>query len=222
MPPYLPWLIAPAVAALVIVLIVRQRRLERARTEALAQTASEMGMAFEESVPVESLASLGDSPLYSRGRARRARNVMAGSRSDVMVRLLDYQYTVGAGKHQHTWHQTVAAFPGAAHSLPALEMTPETAFHKLGQVFGYQDIDFESSPEFSARYLLRGGDETGIRAAFGPALLEFFASHLGWNVEVSSGTVVVYRAGKRARPEDWRTFLEEALEILGALDGGRR
>jgi hypothetical protein len=147
---------------------------------------------------------------------------MAGSRSDVIVRLLDYQYTVGSGKHQHTWRQTVAAFPGAAHSVPDFEMAPENAFHKLGQVFGYQDIDFESSPEFSARYLLRGRDETAIRAAFGPGVLEFFASHLGWTVAVSSGTVVAYRAGKRAAPEDWRTFLEEAAEILRALGGGRR
>lgn len=219
MPPAVAWSIGLGVVALVVALIVRERRLERARGEALVQAAAELGMTFEPDVPVDALVSLGDSPLYSRGRARRAKNVMGGRRGDDTVRLLDYQYTVGSGKHQHTWRQSVAVFPGVAHSLPDFELTPETAFHKIGQAFGARDIDFEANPEFSAKYVLRGGDETAIRAAFRDDILAFFATHQGWTLEVSSGTVVAYRAGKRARAEELRAFLEEAHETVRTLRG---
>jgi len=40
--------------------------------------------------------------------------------------------------------------------LPFFELKPENTFHKIGQVFGYQDIDFEAFPNFSKGYLLRG------------------------------------------------------------------
>jgi hypothetical protein len=217
MPPAVAWSLALGVIALVVVLVVRERRLERARGEALTRTAAEMGMTFEADVPVESLVSLGDCPLYSRGRARRAKNVMGGRLGDDTVRLLDYQYTVGSGKHQHTWRQSIAVFPGVAHALPDFELTPETAFHKIGQAFGARDIDFEANEEFSARYVLRGQDETAIRAAFRDDVLAFFATHQGWTVDVSSGTVAAYRAGKRAEPEDLRAFLEEAQQIARTL-----
>jgi len=136
------------------------------------------------------------------------------------VKVVNFQYTTGGGQHQHTSKQTVAVFPQVTRSLPDLQLAPENVFHKLGQVFGYQDIDFESNPDFSSRYLVRGPDETAIRAALYPETLSFFAEHEGWTVEIRSGTVGIYRAGQRSKPEDVRTFLEEAREVLRSLRRG--
>ena len=36
------------------------------------------------------------------------------------------------------------------------EMRPENLLNKIGAALGRQDIDFDSNPEFSRRYLLRG------------------------------------------------------------------
>ncbi len=113
----------------------------------------------------------------------------------------------------------MALFPASARRIPDFVLAPENLFHKIGQAFGYQDIDFESHPDFSKRYLLRGPDEAAIRAAFAPAALSYLEQHVGWHVEVKDETAAVYRAGKRVKPEDLPTFLEDARAILRVLVG---
>jgi hypothetical protein len=220
MPPLVALVIVAVIAAVVLI-IVLVRRAERRRSEALEQVASEWGLVFEARPDVELLTSQGDLPLYSHGRARRARNMLSGRLGDDEIKVFDYQYTTGGGKEQHTHVQTVAVFPRALRGFPDMQLSPENVFHRIGQAFGYQDIDFESNPDFSARYLLRGADETAIRAALRPDVLAFFEANLGWTVEVRSGTAGVYRSGKRTKPEDVRDFAEEAHAILRQLGGGR-
>ncbi len=220
MPSLVPWLIGLGLMALLVVVIVVSRRKERERTEAMERVCIEMGFVFEPQADIDLLTSLGDLPLYKRGHSRRAKNMMTGRVGDDAVKVVNFQYTTGGGQHQHTSKQTVAVFPQVTRSLPDLQLAPENVFHKLGQVFGYQDIDFESNPDFSSRYLVRGPDETAIRAALYPETLSFFAEHEGWTVEIRSGTVGIYRAGQRSKPEDVRTFLEEAREVLRSLRRG--
>lgn len=220
MPSLVPWLIGLGLMALLVVVIVVSRRKERERTEAMERVCIEIGFVFEPRADVDLLTSLGDLPLYKRGHSRRAKNMMTGRVGDDAVKVVNFQYTTGGGQHQHTSKQTVAVFPQVTRSLPDLQLAPENVFHKLGQVFGYQDIDFESNPDFSSRYLVRGPDETAIRAALYPETLSFFAEHEGWTVEIRSGTVGIYRAGQRSKPEDVRTFLEEAREVLRSLRRG--
>jgi hypothetical protein len=138
---------------------------------------------------------------------------MRGSLAGRPAMLMDYQFTTGSGENQTTHRQTVALFPDAGRGLPDFELAPENIFHKIGAVFGYQDIDFESSEEFSKRYLLRGREEDRVRAAFSADALAFFAQAPGWTVQLREGRVAVYRAGRRCRPEEAPSFLAEALRI---------
>jgi hypothetical protein len=148
------------------------------------------------------------------GRGDAAPSRGASSRE---ARHVDRRYTVSSGKSSHVVAQTVALFPGADHSLPDMELRPETALHKIGQALGYQDIDFESNEEFSRQYLVRGADETAIRAALDQGPVNDLAGQPGWSIEVRSGTVAVYRAAKTCRPEDVVTFIEDAHGILRCL-----
>jgi hypothetical protein len=186
--------------------------LERRRTLAMAEICRLMDFAFTEKVPKARLGSLGEFPLFNLGHSRRARNLMEGRVGDCPVCLLDYRYTVGAGKHQHTWRQTVVVVPAAA-GLPAFQLSPESFLHKIGQLFGYQDINFAENPEFSRRYLLRGPDEAAIRAAFPPDVLEYFARHQGWTVESRAGRLLIYRKGTRAKPDACPQLVADALRI---------
>ena len=192
-------------------------QMERKRSEAMLATCQAMGFAFEEKGDVDSLRALGDLPVFNHGHSKRARNVMSGRTADQEVKLLDYQYTTGSGKNSHTHSQTVALFPGAGQGLPDLSLSPENFLHKIGEVFGYQDIDFDSSPEFSAVYLLRGPDEQAIRTAFTPDIQGFFAQQPGWHVEVRGGSVGIYRSSKRCKPEEAPALLAEALGVLRAV-----
>ena len=91
--------------------------------------------------------------------------------------------------------------------MPEFTLAPEHCVAPGRPVFGYQDIDFEASEEFSKHYLLRGPDEAAIRAAFGAEALGFFAQNPGWSVESCGGSLAVYRAGKRCKPEQVQPFL---------------
>jgi hypothetical protein len=190
---------------------------ERKRREALAQTALMLGFTYLDKVPEAVAAGLGNFPLFRHGHSKSGRNMMEGKSGDAQVTLLDYQYTTGGGKNSHTYRQTVAIFRGGATGLPEFALTPEHWWDRVAQVFGYQDIDFEASAEFSRRYLLRGPEESAIRAAFGAEALGFFAQTPGWSVESLGGSLAVYHASKRCKPEEIQPFLADAANVRRAL-----
>lgn len=193
---------------------------ERKRGEALADAAVRMGFTCMPKVPAERIAALGDFHLFTRGHRRAGRNLMEGKAGDAAVAVLDYQYTVGGGNNSHTYRQTVAIFPGIGAGLPEFTLAPEHFWHKIGSLLGYQDIDFEASEEFSKHYVLRGPDETAIRGAFGATALGFFAQNVGWSVESRGGSLAVYRASRRCKPEELQPFVAEAANVRRALARG--
>jgi hypothetical protein len=213
MSPAIPWLIAAAAALLIVLLLVvlAVRRRERERTESLRRLAETAGLSFQEKADAAVVRALGDVQLFGRGHSRRVSNLMTGRMDGQQVAVFDYRYTTGSGKNQHTHVQTVVLLPSAKHSLPDLQMAPENPFTRFAEAFGYQDIDIDSSPEFSRRYVVKGADEAAIRAALYPTATSYFAEHGGWTVEAKSGTVSIYRANRRAKADDMRLFIEEAL-----------
>lgn len=215
----MPWVIIAALAAalFLIVLVVVSRKAEKARVEGLRQASLAVGFSFDAEGDLDQIKALGDLPLYGRGHSRHLKNVMGGRAAAEEARIFDYQYTTGGGKESHTWRQTVALYPGGGRGLPDFVLAPENVFHKLGQLLGYQDIDFDSSPVFSSRYLLRGPDEAAIRSAFTVDTRSFFEQEAGWTVEVQGGNVGIYRSGKQLAPAELGAFLQETATVLRAL-----
>ena len=84
---------------------------------------------------------------------------------------------------------------------------------RLAEIFGYQDIDVDSNAEFSKSYLMKGTDETAIRAAFRPDILAFFAGAPGWQVQTKDGQLAAFREGKFVPPDEIRTFADDAVRI---------
>ena len=214
----LPILLGLGVLALIIAVILMVRAVERARTAALQQASLTLGFDFSAEGDLDQMKALGDLPLFNQGHSRQVKNVLSGRTGAGEARIFDYRYTTGSGKHSSTWHLTVALYPRAAVGLPDFVLLPESAvLDKIYKLFGYQDIDFEASPVFSARYLLRGADETAIRSAFTASTLAALEQTQGWNVEVQSGNVGIYRAGKRVKPQEMAIFLEQSQAVLRAI-----
>jgi hypothetical protein len=207
-----------AVTGFIVLVALAVKRAEERRLAELQQVAAAMGFTFEGPADAASLAaSVGALPLFERGHSRRALCVLRGAIAELPVVLTDYQYVTGSGKNRSVHTQTVAVFTDAGRGLPDFELRPEHLFHKIGQVFGYQDIDFEGQEEFSKRYLLRGSDEAAVRAAFGPQALAFLTGQPGWSVQTREGRLAVFRERKRAKPPTMPAFLAEALRVAGAL-----
>ncbi len=211
------FLLAAGVAVAVVAIVLTARRKQRERRDAVQQAALSLGFSFEAEGDLAQITALADLPLFHHGHSKKVRNLLAGHAGDHDLRVFDYLYTIGGGDNSHTFRQTVALYPGAGRALPDFFLRPEHALHKVGEMFGYQDIDFESSPVFSSKYLLRGQDETAIRSAFTSEARAFLEQQPGWTVEVQAGNVGIYRAGKRCRPEETGTFIEETRGVLHAL-----
>jgi hypothetical protein len=216
----LPFVLIPAILALIGGIYVVSMQMEKARIEALTAASQAMGFTFEPDGDLDVMKGFGDLPLYGHGHSKQVRNVMTGKAGERDLKLFDYRYITGGGKSSHTWNQTVALFPQGAQGLPDFLLAPENILHKIGQVFGYQDIDFDSSPDFSSHYLLRGADEMAIRSAFGADALAYFGQERGWHVEVAGGNVGIYRSDKRCKPEELAAFRDQVSAVLRAVARG--
>jgi len=217
--PLAPFLIIGGILAIIGVGAYVAWLNEKKRTAALFDAATRMGFTFEPRVSNDEAATLGTFHLFKIGRSRKGRNLMRGRADGAEVVVLDYQYTTGSGRSSHTHVQTVVLYPGVAtgERLSDFTLAPEHWWTRIGEMFGYQDINFESNEEFSKHYLLRGADEGAIRAAFGPNALGFFAQNQGWSVESAGGSLAVYRADKRPGVEEIQPYLAETAAVRRAL-----
>lgn len=195
---------------------------ERKRAEAMQQVATVMGFSYAKDDSGVGLPPRAATlPLFDRGHGRKAKNLLGGTLADHPVTVLDYTYVTGSGKNRTTHRQTVALFPDAVSGLPDFELAPENIFHKIGAVFGYQDIDFPEDEEFSKRYLLRGSDEAAVRNSFTPAARMLLAQDPGWSVQTKDGAVALYHAGRLWKPAAMPQRLADALSVLNRLERAR-
>ncbi len=118
--------------------------------------------------------------------------------------------------------QTVAAFRRDGRSFPQMELRPENVLHKIANLFGWKDIDFDNRPEFSSKYLLRGPDEAAVRRLMDSTTLAFFEKNLGWFVETENAWVLVYRDDRTVKAEELAAFCEAAKKIDDVLDHAAR
>jgi hypothetical protein len=209
------WRILPFGVAFVAGLAWLGWYLKHKRTQAMAEICQAMKFAFQAKVTKNELKGFSGPALFSKGSIPLAGNLMRGKAGDLDVALMDFSYSVGAGQHQHRVQQTVVIFQPVR--LPRFQLYRETFMHKIGQLFGFQDINFAENPTFSRKYLLRGTNESAIRAVFLPEVLDFFADNLGWTVETGDGRLAIYRGGKCCKPADCPALLGDALRIVDLL-----
>ncbi len=200
--------------AFIVFIVVLTQRAAATRRAALQAVALQAGWSFSgDTVEPEALGPA-VFPLFAQGRARKARNVLQRSGDAPAVTAFDYEYTVGSGKHQSTVVQTVVHVASPRFSLPPFVLGPENILHRVGGLLGYHDIDFDSSPEFSRKYLLRSKEaEAQVRDVFTPPVRAYFEQRVPVTVEGFDDGVLVYRSGRRVKPEDVRTFVEDAQTV---------
>jgi hypothetical protein len=205
--------ILAVIITVAIIAAVVNHQLEKKRTEAFQKLAEEMSFEFFPAGAAGMQEELGEFHLFNIGRGKVIKNHLQGKAGGTELNIFDYRYIVGHGKHQQTVSQSVFVARSEGMNLPLFSMRPESIWHKLGNLFGLHDIDFESHPIFSRRYLLKGPDETAIREVFQPPILEYFEAHQGLNVE-GIGDLLIYSTYKRLKPEKIRDFMAEGFAIL--------
>ncbi len=200
--------------ALIGTIVVIALKIEKKRSEALQAAAERMKFTFSRKGDSDLLDRLKGFHLFSQGHAKKIANVLMGKAGALDVAVFEYAYTTGGGQHSQQWRQTVILFESDDMDLPEFTLRPENVFHKIGQVFGYKDIDFDSHPEFSKRYLLRGENEEAVRATFGTEARSFYETDLKLSTEAAGPQLIHYRSGKRVSPDKISEFITQGVRVL--------
>ncbi len=211
--PVIITLIIGGILVLVAFIIMLVRHYERKRTAALRAAAQEMNLEFSRLPDPQLLPSLRAFLLFSQGHSKKAFNVMRGMADEIEITLFDYRYTTGSGKNQHTHNQTVVLLRSSLLDIPPFSLKPQNVLHKIGKAFGYQDIDFDSHPLFSEKYLLRSTDELVVRECFTDDILEYYEQRPGLSTEAGGDRLIFFRGSRKVKPEDLPQFLKDGFHI---------
>ena len=213
-PQFVFWFFAIGLAFIGVIAALAVRA-ARKRTGELAAVAQQIGFSFVGNSwngPV--LSPLVKTSLLQRTRGKFC-NAMTGSAGGLQTSLFDYNY--GQGKSNVTL--TLACFSQNV-ELPPFELRPEGVLDRISDVIVHSDIDFDSHPEFSRRYLLRSPDEAGTRKLFAPGLLTYMEqipSDKKWHIEANGMNLIVYRGGFPVKPQEIPAFLSETSAIARTI-----
>jgi hypothetical protein len=184
------------------------------RIDALRQLATRLGWSFQHAPPLTIIPHVERFELFTQGRSRKIRNYLAGESGGDQLAVFDYSYVTGDGKTQRTWRQTVLHVHSPRLDLPLFSLRPENLLHRIGGVLGYQDIDIEGHPAFSGEYLLRGQDESSIRAVFEPDVVAFYEANRGRCTTGAGPDLLLWRSAELASAEEVPALLELGRDLL--------
>lgn len=217
MEPVLIFVAIASISGIVVAIILWSLHVEKKRRTSMESFANALGLTFFESGHDALLSRLRRFQLFNSGRRRTMTNVILGETEVASIAIFDYRYTTGGGKNQTTHTQTVVAMESASLELPSFTMRPEHVFDRVGSALGFQDIDFADHPQFSKMYVLKGEDETAIREFFDQQMLDFFAGRPGICFECMPGMFIYFRARRRQKVDEMRTYLEEGYTVYQAF-----
>jgi hypothetical protein len=190
-----------------------------ARAAALEEVASKMGMTFVKEDEWGLRHRLKDFGLFKEGHSRTIFNLM--QRKDAFLEeefnIFDYKYTISANNYQKTFYQTVFFIKSHHLALPEFVLKPENFFHKIASYFGWQDIDFEESPEFSDSYLLRGKDESYIRQIIKEKVRYFFTLEKKYTLAGVGFYLIFYKQEELLSPAAIEQFYRKGMTVYGML-----
>ena len=208
-----------AFAAIVILLVGAGFYLSYLRRRAMAELAASMGLLFSEKGPESCYLEQTGLGIFNIGGSRKASNLIEirGSGSAPDINFFDYRYVTGGGKSSHTHNFTLALFDLKTPNAPVFELKPESFIYKIGELFGFKDIDIPSSPLFSDKYRLTGTNETEVLAFFNPGTVAYFEQHLGWQAQGAGRYLLVFKGERLIKPDAYQNFMEETKNMVSSI-----
>ena len=186
------------------------------RVKKLSAFSLSLDMAFAERDEFGLIQLMKEFKLFSKGGSKRISNII--SRKDIFkefdVKIFDYQYVISTGNSSQRFRQTVFFVESFQLSLPHFWMQPEGLIHRIGNWFGFQDINFEDFPQFSKQYDLKGKDEERVRNEMNESVLHFFTLQKGWNLEGLNFYMILYRKSKLMPPDQIKTLFESGEKVF--------
>jgi hypothetical protein len=216
-------ILAVVVGVFVLIWYLDTRR-ARERTAALKAVAGELGFDFHPAGDSALLARVQQFGLGGKGSIPRLSNLLRGKANGLDCAVFDFEYTVGQGtalsdpgQQPQATAQTVIAIQSPDLNLPAFVLGPTRYWHALGALLGMQDLNFESHPVFSKKYVLKAVDEAAVRRLFDRPTLDHFEQAGDITVEGAGDAFLLYCEGQVIDAKDVSATLKQGFETLAVL-----
>ncbi len=150
-----------------------------------------------------------------QGTNRYAFNILEGEFKGYPVKAFDYHYETHStdSKGRRTTHHHYFSFfiLEQEKEFPELRIYPEGLLSKLGQMLGFDDIDFESI-EFSKAFCVRSRDRKFAYDICHTRMMEYLLAHRDLSLEIE-GRCVAMSFPRRLDVEEIPRRLEQLVEI---------
>ena len=203
---------------LIIILIVWISNASgKKRAKALNHVASSLNLEFKDIADNSMMALFREFALFSNAVYPLGSGVMVGAFKEIYIIIADYKFRVSGTRLIPA--QTIIIINSDSLQLPSFTLQPERLVQKINLAVGYEkiDIDFDSHPDFSKRYLLQGPDEEKIRKFFKPEIIAYFEQHSRLCAEGDGNALLVFKQEHIVPPEEFRSFINKALELYDLL-----
>ena len=163
--------------------------LARRRQQGLVALAQRLNLAFNPDKDYGLAARFGFLNQLAQGENRYATNVLSGNYRQDEVLAFDFHYethSTDSKGHRQTNHHWFSFFILTLPAeLPELTIRRENFLLKIAQVFGYQDIDFESA-EFSRAFCVRSKDRKFAYDVCNARMIEYLLANRDLSLEIES------------------------------------
>jgi len=150
-----------------------------------------------------------------QGSNRYALNILEGEYEGYPAKVFDFHYethsTDSKGRRQTHHHYFSFFLIEQQKAFPELRIYPEGFLSKLGQMVGFDDIDFESM-EFSKAFCVRSPDRKFAYDICHTGMMEYLLAHRDLSMELE-GRCIALSFPRRLSPEEVPGRLAQLVEI---------
>ena len=216
--PYIMPLVIVAVLVVAAIGVIYGVIQARKRQEGLFELAQRLGLDFSAAEDREIADRYSFLKQLAEGENRYACNVLSGTYQQNQVLAFDYHYetyTEGKGgrqTHHHWFSFFILTLPAV---FPDLTIRRENLLTKVAEVFGYQDIKFESA-EFSGAFCVRSPDKKFAYDVCNAQMMEYLLANRDLSVEIEN-QVLALAFNTRLSVEQIEANLQRLVEIRSRL-----
>ena len=208
-----------AVFVIVVIGAIYNAIAQRKRREGLFELAQRLNLNFSGGEDCGIPGRFGFLKQLAQGDNRYATNVLSGTYQQNEILAFDYHYEThstdskGNRTTQHHWFSFfILTLPAV---FPDLTIRRENFFLKVAEVFGYQDIKFESA-EFSRAFCVRSPDKKFTYDVCNAKMMEYLLANRDLSIEIEN-EVIALAFSTRLSVEQIEFNLQRQVEIRSRL-----
>jgi len=185
------------------------------RREGLFELAQRLNLNFDGERDEEVPERFGFFKQFNEGHDRYAANIITGNYQGNEILAFDYHYATGSGKNRHDYNLCFFILTASGGQFPQITIRREGFFDRVAEVFGCQDIKFESA-EFSKAFNVRSPDKKFAYDVCNQKMMEYLLANRDLSIEIENDVIALI-FNKHIAVEQFEPDLQRLVEIRKLL-----